>query len=221
MELFPLGRSVSYCVEVPIMFPRSKNRMEVSGYNLSWHTFNSHLASLSRELYQEKYFSDLTLVSDDLTAVRAHRMVLSAASPLLKKLLLINPTVQTQLFLKGIKHEVLDAVLKFIYHGEVQVPSSEISQFLQAGRDLEITELSNINRKPEELSVSENISRHWSSQPMRAQRSRISTNERQEEPPELREINTVKEVKTIIQQRENKPELQSILLKEEAVTDVA
>ena len=56
---------------------------------------------------------------------------------------------------------------------------------------------------------------------MRAQRSRISTNERQEEPPELREIDTVKEVKTIIQHRENKQELRSILLKEEAVTDVA
>ena len=116
------------------MFAKSRNRMEVSGYNLSWHTFSSHLASLSRELYQEKYFSDLTLVSDDLTTVEAHRSVLSAASPLLKKLLLMSPSVQTQLYLKGIKHHQLESLLKFIYYGEVQVPSSDITQFLQAGR---------------------------------------------------------------------------------------
>ena len=58
--------------------------MEVSGYNLSWQTFSSHLAEVSRELYQEKYFSDVTLLSEDLIAVEAHRMVLSAASPVLR-----------------------------------------------------------------------------------------------------------------------------------------
>ena len=124
--------------------------MEVSGYNLSWRTFSSHLAELSRELYQEKYFSDVTLVSEDLIAVEAHRMVLSAASPVLRNVLRINPTVRTQLFLKGIKHQQLDSVLKFIYHGEVQVPSREINNFLKAGRELEITELCNIVQKPEE-----------------------------------------------------------------------
>ena len=124
--------------------------MEVSGYNLSWHTFSSHLTELSRELYQEKYFSDLTLLSEDLIAVEAHRLVLSAASPVLRNVLMINPTVKTQLFLKGIKHQQLDSILKFIYYGEVQVPSREINSFLKAGRELEITELSNITKKPEE-----------------------------------------------------------------------
>lgn len=120
--------------------------MEVSGYNLSWHTFTTHLSEVRRELYRDKYFSDITLISDDLRTVSAHRIVLSAASPVLKKLLMINPTVQTQLFLKGIKHQQLDSVLKFIYHGEVQVPSHEIDSFLRASSDLEITELSNISR---------------------------------------------------------------------------
>ena len=122
--------------------------MEVSGYNLSWHTFTTHLSEVSRELYRDKYFSDITLVSDDLRTVPAHRIVLSAASPVLKKLLMINPTVQTQLFLKGIKHQQLDSVLKFIYHGEVQVPSNEIDSFLRAGSDLEIPELSNMSGAP-------------------------------------------------------------------------
>ena len=122
--------------------------MEVSGYNLSWHTFTTHLSEVRRELYRDKYFSDITLISDDLRTVPAHRIVLSAASPVMKKLLMINPTVQTQLFLKGIKHQQLESLLKFIYHGEVQVPSNEIDSFLKAGRELKITELSNITRAP-------------------------------------------------------------------------
>ena len=124
--------------------------MEVSGYNLSWHTFPAHLAEVRRELYQEKYFADLTLLSDDLIAVEAHRLVLSAASPVLRRVLTVNPTVKTQLFLKGIKHQQLDSILKFIYYGEVQVPAREISDFLKAGRELDITELSDIIKKPQE-----------------------------------------------------------------------
>ena len=126
--------------------------MEVSGYNLSWSTFSRHLAQLSRELHSEKYFSDVTLVSDDLVQTEAHRIILSASSPLLKSLLMISPRGQTQLFLKGVKHQQLEAVLKFLYYGEVTVPSDEISEFLRAGSDLEITELGNIIEKKDEES---------------------------------------------------------------------
>ena len=124
--------------------------MEVSGYNLSWSTFSRHLAQLSRELHTEKYFSDLTLVSDDLVQTEAHRIILSASSPLLKSLLSISPRGQTQLFLKGVKHQQLEAVLRFLYYGEVQVPSAEIREFLRAGEELEITELRNIMEKRED-----------------------------------------------------------------------
>ena len=126
--------------------------MEVSGYNLSWNTFSRHLSQLSRELHNEKYFADVTLVSDDLVQTEAHRIILSASSPLLKSLLTISPRGQTQLFLKGVKHQQLEAVLKFLYYGEVQVPSAEISEFLKAGSDLEITELGNIIEKKDEES---------------------------------------------------------------------
>ena len=124
--------------------------MEVSGYNLSWSTFSRHLAQLSRELHTEKYFSDVTLVSDDLVQTEAHRIILSASSPLLKSLLSISPRGQTQLFLKGVKHQQLEAVLRFLYYGEVQVPSAEIREFLRAGEELEITELRNIMEKRDE-----------------------------------------------------------------------
>ena len=81
-----------------MIFTRPTRKMEVSGYNLSWHTFNSHLAELSRELYQEKYFSDITLVSDDLTTVPAHRYDVYPACSLVELLqccALIGPELQS------------------------------------------------------------------------------------------------------------------------------
>ena len=94
-------------------------------------------------------------------------MILSASSPLLKSLLMMSPRGHTQLFrgptqlfLKGIKHVQLEAVLKFIYYGEVQVTSGEVRKFLEAGEELQISELMDIvkNRDDEEGENDETVS---------------------------------------------------------------
>ena len=118
--------------------------MEASGYNLYWETFSNHLAEISRELYDQKQFSDVTLVSDDMTQIKAHRVILSACSPVFRSLLMMNPNLQSQLYMKGVKGTELDSIIKFIYFGEVQVPASGIMKFLKAGNELEITELKKV-----------------------------------------------------------------------------
>ena len=94
-------------------------------------------------------------------------MILSASSPLLKSLLMMSPRGHTQLFrgptqlfLKGIKHVHLEAVLKFIYYGEVQVTSGEVRKFLEAGEELQISELMDIvkNREDEDGENDETVS---------------------------------------------------------------
>ena len=115
----------------------------------------------------DRHFSDITLISDDLVPTEAHRVILSASSPLLKSLLMMSPRGHTplfrgptQLFLKGIKHVQLEAVLKFIYYGEVQVTSGEVRKFLEAGEELQISELMDIvkNREDEEGENDETVS---------------------------------------------------------------
>ena len=62
------------------------------GYNLRWKTFPSHLAQVFRNLGEEGTFSDVILVSsDDQKPIPAHKVVLSACSPVLKSLLVNNP----------------------------------------------------------------------------------------------------------------------------------
>ena len=58
---------------------------------MPWKTFPTHLnSSLSHE-FTENNLSDVTLVSDDQIQFHAHKIVLSAYSPVLKHLLLNNP----------------------------------------------------------------------------------------------------------------------------------
>ena len=38
-------------------------------YNLDWSTFQSHLLYTSKELYKDKLFADVTLLSDDLIQI--------------------------------------------------------------------------------------------------------------------------------------------------------
>ena len=50
-------------------------------YTLHWKTFSEHLQSIFKDLYQEGRFADVTLVSNDQTQFKAHKIVLSACSP--------------------------------------------------------------------------------------------------------------------------------------------
>ena len=55
-------------------------------YNLDWNTFQSHLLYTSQELHRDKLFADVTLVSEDLIQLKAHKTVLSSASEFFKDL---------------------------------------------------------------------------------------------------------------------------------------
>ena len=86
-------------------------------YDLKWKTFQNHLVGVFKDLGEEGHFSDVTLVSDDQIQTPAHKVVLSACSPVLKTLLVNNPHSHPLLYLRGIKQTELQAILKFMYLG--------------------------------------------------------------------------------------------------------
>ena len=98
-------------------------------YDLKWKTYSDHLVGVFKELGEEGHFADVTLVSDDQIQTKAHKVVLSACSPVLKTLMVNNPHSHPLLYLRGIKHFVLLALLKFMYNGEIEIFESEINEF--------------------------------------------------------------------------------------------
>ena len=61
-------------------------------YTLNWNTFTDHLLLMFKDLHEEGKNSDVTLVSDDQTQFKAHKIVLSACIPVFKKIIDNNPS---------------------------------------------------------------------------------------------------------------------------------
>ena len=53
--------------------------------------FTSHLSKTLQNLQKENEFADVTLVGDDNIQIKAHKVVISACSPILRNLLIKNP----------------------------------------------------------------------------------------------------------------------------------
>lgn len=64
---------------------------------------------------------DVTLACDDGSVVKAHRVVLAAASPLLAGLLR-NPALDHVVHLSGVRKTQLTHLLEFLYNGEALIP---------------------------------------------------------------------------------------------------
>merc|ERR1719454_1461899 len=111
-------------------------------YDPKLKTFPNHLVEVFKELGEERHFADVTLVSDDQIQTPAHKVVLSACSPVLKTLLVNNPHSHPLLYLRGIKQTELQAILKFMYFGETQIFEDRINDFVSVAKDLEVKEIS-------------------------------------------------------------------------------
>merc|ERR1712126_211027 len=81
--------------------------------------------------------TDITLVSEDRKSFKAHKVILSACSPVFKSIIndgaLSNPTV----FLRGIHSNEL-SILQFIYLGKASFYQERMNEFLNVATCLEI-----------------------------------------------------------------------------------
>ena len=111
-------------------------------YNLRWRTFPDHMYGIFRNLRVEGNFADTTLVSEDQKQFQAHKVVLSACSPVLKNLLVNNPHSHPLLYLRGIKQEELEAILNFMYFGEAQLSEDSIDAFVNLAKDFKVEAIS-------------------------------------------------------------------------------
>jgi len=104
---------------------------------LRWNDFEANISSAFCDLKEEKDFSDVTLVCAD-QHVEAHRVILAACSPFFKKVLRKVQHSHPLIYLKGVEFSDLEAVLSFVYHGEVNVEEADLKNFLAVAEELEV-----------------------------------------------------------------------------------
>merc|ERR1712126_196796 len=90
--------------------------------------------------------ADVTLVSDDNIQIRAHKFVLSYSSPVFKNII-ANVSDNAMIYLRGIKHQELKAVLEFLYVGQASFQQDRVDDFLKVASDLKIQSLWQTNQE--------------------------------------------------------------------------
>ena len=118
-------------------------RMETQQrFCLKWNQFNQNIKDVFNELREGRDLFDVTLACEDGTHVGAHRIILAACSSFFRGLFTVNSHPHPWIYLKGITSLELNAVIDFMYQGEVNVPQDNLSQFLATAEDLKVKGLS-------------------------------------------------------------------------------
>ncbi|XP_071450957.1 transcription activator GAGA-like [Hetaerina americana] len=106
-------------------------------YSLAWGEFGTSLVSTVQLLRCHGDLVDVTLAAGG-RSFPAHKIVLSAASPFLLDLIKSTPCKHPVLLLAGVAAHDLEALLEFVYRGEVSVDPNQLPSLLQAAHYLNI-----------------------------------------------------------------------------------
>ena len=131
--------------------PQSKINMDK--YCLKWTKFQSNLTKTLSDLRKEEDFLDVTLVSEELQHISAHKLVLSSSSDLFKSILKATQTSNPHplIYLSGVSAKHLNFAMNYIYQGEVEILQEDLGEFLNVAKKLKIEGLIEGNPPKEDI----------------------------------------------------------------------
>lgn len=138
---------------------------------VSWNSHQSNMHNAFPKLLSSEQFVDVTLACDG-GSIKCHKVVLSACSDYLERLLLEIPCTHPIIFLRDMRMWELQALVEFMYRGEVYVEQQQLAKLIQAAEALQIRGLYNQGR--------ENIPSGGGSQQSNATPATLSTATKQE-----------------------------------------
>lgn len=106
-------------------------------YSLRWKNHQSHILQAFDALLQQNSLVDVTLVCSD-RSLRAHKVVLSACSPFFEKVFNDTPCKHPVIVLKDFRGWLVQAIVDFMYRGEISVPQEKLNHLIQAGESLQV-----------------------------------------------------------------------------------
>ncbi|KAK3923798.1 Broad-complex core protein isoforms 1/2/3/4/5, partial [Frankliniella fusca] len=115
-------------------------------FSLRWNNYLRHITSAF-----ESFRSDLDLVDVTLSCegkkIKAHKMLLSACSSYFKDLFKENPCQHPVIVFRNVKFSDLEALIDFMYQGEVNVVQDQLASFLTTAELLAVQGLTDGNGK--------------------------------------------------------------------------
>ena len=117
--------------------------------SLIWDDFQKNMAARLYTVLQNHDLVDVTLLSQDSKKVLAHKVILSSGSVFFKEVLTNNCHPHPLIYLKGVDNEVLQAVVDFLYQGQVEVRQEVVQAFMATAKDLKVEGLHDVEEEGE------------------------------------------------------------------------
>ena len=105
---------------------------------LNWNNFQENLNSAFGTLRKDTDLTDVTLACEDDRQIEAHKVVLSVSSPFFENLFKRNKHSHPLVFMRGVKSDVLIAIIDFLYKGEANVFQEQLDSFLALAEELKL-----------------------------------------------------------------------------------
>ncbi|CAG4944724.1 unnamed protein product [Colias eurytheme] len=106
-------------------------------FSLRWNNYVSHVTEAFNTLRFENDLVDVTLCCDG-GKIKAHKMLLSACSNYFKQIFKENPCQHPVIIFRNFKYDDLNAIINFMYHGEVNIFQEQLESFLITAELLEV-----------------------------------------------------------------------------------
>jgi len=111
--------------------------MEVKNIKLS-REFDTNSKHAFHKLLKDQELVDVTLVCDGDKQIKAHKVILSAGSLFFAKLFRNNPHQHPLVYLSGIEWTDLEAIIEFLYLGEVNIEEINLKRFMSISERFKI-----------------------------------------------------------------------------------
>ena len=105
---------------------------------LKWNDFQNSITSSFQILKSDSDFTDVTLACEDGQQIEAHKVILTSSSPFFLNLLKKNKHPHPLIFMRGVKHDELAAIMDFLYCGETNVYKENLDAFLSIAGELQL-----------------------------------------------------------------------------------
>ena len=105
---------------------------------LRWNDFQENVNTAFQSLREDNEFADVTLACEDGQQIEAHKVILAASSPFFHNLLRRNRHPHPLIYMRGVKSEVLLAIVDFLYCGEANIYQENLDPFLAIAEEINL-----------------------------------------------------------------------------------
>ena len=113
---------------------------------LKWGNHEKNLAEAFKSLKSDGGFFDVSIACED-RILETHKLILAASSSVFGQILTQFSHPHPMIYIKGIKASDMNALLHFMYCGEVSVEQDQLQSFLAAAEELKVQGLGSNNRE--------------------------------------------------------------------------